>query len=120
MISVTLPLKTVTECNTLGHWRVKSKRAKEQRWIAHASLRSHTLRLPCVVTITRIAAGTLDAHDNLPSALKHVVDGIADALGVADNDARVTWRYAQEKRTRSRATAHLPPYEVRFTIEESP
>lgn len=43
------------------------------------------------VQITRISAGKLDAWDGLPAALKPVVDGIADAFGVRDDDPRWQW-----------------------------
>lgn len=49
-----------------------------------------------VVKLTRYSCGTLD-DDNLRGSLKSVRDGVADALGIADNDGRVRWEYAQEK-----------------------
>lgn len=52
--------------------------------------------LPVVVTLIRIAARALD-DDNLAYSFKAVRDGVADGLGVRDNDPRVTWRYAQAK-----------------------
>ena len=51
---------------------------------------------PLTVTMTRIAPRELDS-DNLAISFKHVRDGIADWLGVNDNDKRVTWKYAQER-----------------------
>jgi hypothetical protein len=48
------------------------------------------------VTITRLSSGVLD-DDNLQGAAKAIRDGIADKLGINDNDKRVQWRYAQEK-----------------------
>lgn len=53
--------------------------------------------IPAVVTLTRVSAGTLDAHDGLRVALKRVVDGIALALGVDDGGRFVEWRYGQRK-----------------------
>ncbi len=51
--------------------------------------------LPCEVHLTRLApSGGLD-FDNLVSSGKAVRDGVADALGVKDNDRRVTWHYDQ-------------------------
>jgi hypothetical protein len=47
--------------------------------------------------LTRHSSGTLDAHDNLPSAFKHIVDELAAWMGVDDADQRVQWRYEQEK-----------------------
>jgi hypothetical protein len=52
-----------------------------------------------VVSLCRIAPSKgLDQHDGLRSSLKHVVDGIADFLGVDDGDeTRVGWRYTQRR-----------------------
>ena len=53
---------------------------------------------PIVVTLTRIAPRLLDVGDNLSGgSLKSLRDGIADWLGVPDNDPRVTWLYDQRK-----------------------
>jgi hypothetical protein len=96
----------VSEANAHTHWRQRQKRAKEQRGIAAFKV-SRVLLLekvkygtsygpPSVVGLVRIAPRALD-DDNLQGALKHVRDGVADALGVNDRDPRVTWQYAQEK-----------------------
>lgn len=51
-----------------------------------------------VITLTRIAPCDLDGHDNLRTALKPVVDGITDALGLKnDRDHRISWQYAQRQ-----------------------
>jgi hypothetical protein len=72
----------------------------------HDQARAHTLRavngaevLPCTVTLCRVAPSQgLDEHDGLRHALKHVVDGIAAALGLAsDRDERITWEYDQRR-----------------------
>jgi len=63
-----------------------------------------------VVTLTRIAPGLLDGHDNLPRSLKACVDEIAAVLDVDDKDARVEWRYGQEQGKRGE-------YAVRVHIE---
>ncbi len=98
MIRIYLPIKTVSLLNMREHFRVTSKRKKEHREIVARALGGKPRpELPCVVTLTRISPGTLDAHDNLPSAFKNVVDGVADWLGIDDADPRVTWVYEQEK-----------------------
>jgi hypothetical protein len=51
--------------------------------------------VPAVVTLTRVSTGRLDEHDGLRSALKHVVDGVAEALCVDDGRGAVTWQYRQ-------------------------
>jgi hypothetical protein len=56
------------------------------------------LRYPITVTVTRVAPGRgLDRHDNLPAACKHVVDGVADYIGLDDCDPRINWHYAQRR-----------------------
>lgn len=98
-------LKTVSESNAHEHWRARQKRAKAQR----ASARWHTLAeflkqlggdyaplLPATVTLTRLGPRKLDS-DNAAGAMKHVRDGIADAIGVDDGDERYDWQYKQEK-----------------------
>lgn len=121
MIEFTLPIKTVNEANgSHGHWRVKAKRRKIQRAIAFGMTSmilpspSPSFRdglFPCVVTLTRISAGELD-DDNLRVSLKSIRDGIADAYGLADNDKRFAWNYAQEKGPRGY-------YAVRIRIESA-
>jgi len=86
-----------------GSHYARAARAKMQRRTAHAFMLAHLrlqkMQLPAVVTITRVAPGTLD-DDNLAGACKHTRDGIADALGLDDRDARLSWRYAQQKSKR--------------------
>lgn len=43
---------------------------------------------PSSLVLTRISSGKIDKHDNIRSALKYVVDGIAEALGF--NDAELS------------------------------
>lgn len=92
-MTVDLPLRIASVANLREHWAAKAKRTKAHRTAALA-IKPHPL--PCVVTLTRIAPRALD-DDNLRSAFKALRDGIADRLGIADNDPRVEWRYAQER-----------------------
>lgn len=79
-----------------------SRTRKKQRGLAalvvRGALRGRAL-LPCVVLVRRVAPSSgLDPHDSLPASLKSIVDGIADALGLAsDRDARVRWTYDQRR-----------------------
>lgn len=91
---VELPIKTVSEMNVRSHWAARANRASHHRFTAYVMVRQHPL--PCSVTMTRLSPGTLD-DDNLRSAIKAARDGIADALGVKDNDPSVQWKYEQEK-----------------------
>lgn len=92
---VILPVQTVNELNgNRQHWTVISRRRKSTRMVAKTMVPKADL--PCVVTMTRLSAGTLDG-DGLQAALKSVRDGIADKLEVNDNSPLVEWRYGQEK-----------------------
>ncbi|RKY17116.1 MAG: hypothetical protein DRQ55_16515 [Planctomycetota bacterium] len=93
------PIRLVSAANTREHWAASHKRCKRLRGLARSlTVGMPGLESPLVVTLTRIAPRPLDGHDNLRHAFKPVVDGIADRLGVADNDPRVSWHYAQQRR----------------------
>lgn len=93
-VAVELPIKTVSEMNARGHWATRAKRMRMARHTAYVLCPA--FELPCTVRLVRISSGTLDS-DNLTSALKGCRDGVADRLGVADNDPRVQWEYGQER-----------------------
>jgi hypothetical protein len=106
---VFLPLlRRVNESNSRDHWRVKAKRAKEQRNTANLALRQTTqpgylmrkLGLPATVTLTRYGPKLMDDDGN-QRALKAIRDGVADDGGLA-------FRYAQEK---------APAYGVRIEVQ---
>lgn len=105
MICVDLPLKIVSVANLREHWSRKASRTKAHRLAACAVPKAD---LPCVVTLVRIAPRRLD-DDNLSSGFKALRDGIADRLGVKDNDPRVQWRYSQE-------TGNVKEYACRVVI----
>jgi hypothetical protein len=110
---VRLDVRTVNEANgSHGHWRAKASRRKAQRELAYLSFLRKPKPLPCVVTLTRVSAGTLD-DDAVPLALKSIRDGIADAFGVKDNDPRIRFRYAQQKGKRGE-------YAVLIEVMEAP
>jgi hypothetical protein len=93
-----LPIKTVSTLNTREHFRVAAKRKALQRAQTRRVVEKlPTPQTPAIVCLTRHSAGSLDAHDNLPSAFKHIVDELADWMGVDDGDGRVQWRYEQER-----------------------
>jgi crossover junction endodeoxyribonuclease RusA len=100
MMRVVIPIKTVSEANVRGHWAKGARRAKRQRRVAADCVHLARLTgavvppLPLTVTLTRVAPRRLDS-DNLQRALKAIRDGIADALGVDDGDARIDWKYDQ-------------------------
>lgn len=86
-----LPLRIESVANKREHWARKAERTRQHRFAAVA-VPVHPL--PCVVRLVRVAPRSLD-DDNLRSAFKALRDGIADRLGVKDNDPRVTWEYDQ-------------------------
>lgn len=99
-LSVIMPIRTVSESNARGHWSKKARRAKDQRFVTWAKLRGSkgepsSIDTSVIVTLTRIAPRKLD-DDNLRGALKACRDGVADWLGIEDNDPRVSWQYGQE------------------------
>ena len=128
LVTIELPVQTVSEANRASHesWRVRSTRAKSQNDAVVTHLRAalpawQHLRLPLVVVLVRHSTGTLDT-DNLGAALKHVQDGVTDALGLYlpkgegprphnqrapglakpkgthfDDRDRLAWHYAQRK-----------------------
>lgn len=106
-----VPLRTRSP-NRKEHWGARQRRVKKEREAVASGfpwqfkgLRGDQL----TITVTRVAPRQLDAHDNLRASLKGCVDEISSLLGFdkADNDPRLTWRYAQER----------GKYAVRVTIE---
>jgi hypothetical protein len=101
-LMIELPLKTVAGLNAREHWANRAARVSIERSVsrlaASAYIRKNLggIRASWIVTMTRLSPGTLDG-DNLQGAFKACRDGIADALGLSDNDPRIEWRYAQER-----------------------
>lgn len=97
-----LPIKTVGGLNARENWRTRAGRVKRERYWA-LMYAKQLLKLYFgeprtfhIVTLTRLSSGTLDS-DNLQGSLKAIRDGVADAIGMPDNDPRIEWQYAQEK-----------------------
>jgi hypothetical protein len=97
-IVVTAPIRLHSLVNEGGHWRVRARRAKDQRWAARLALNlfSKPTHQPLDIVITRIAPRKLDT-DNLAISAKHVRDGVADWLNVDDGHPLLLWIYEQEK-----------------------
>lgn len=115
-ITIRMPIKTESLNVMLGlHHFPRAKMARAQRGDAWKHMRQHGLPpadfAPITVTMTRCSAGILD-RDNLVGSQKHIRDGIADWLGVPDNDPRVTWQYEQ-------AMAPRKEYAVLVEVRES-
>jgi hypothetical protein len=104
MIEFVLPIRTISENNFSAHWTKKFKLHRDQKTeVKYYFLNKRiNIQLPCTVKITRISPRKLDS-DNLQGSLKWIRDAIAEqiipgkAAGRADDDPRITWKYAQEK-----------------------
>lgn len=100
-------IKTTTPGNCKRHWRAEWAEARTARQLTKARLLAENLpAFPVVVTITRHSSGKMDKH-NLPGALKHVIDGIADAYGIDDGDERWDFSFAQVKCKREQAGVEI-------------
>jgi hypothetical protein len=95
-----------------------------ERGLARAALhyrqdeiRGALARSGLVVVLTRIGPGKLDPV-NLFGALKAVQDGVADVVGVPDNDPRVDWRFDQ-RRGMSRPRPLPADYGVLVEVDEA-
>lgn len=108
-----LPVTTLSANRMLRtHPLLRAKSTADHRALARmASWKARAVPLPIVVTFTRYAPGRLD-DDNLRMAFKAMRDGIADRLGLQDNDPRITWAYEQGERT--------VDYGVRIDVEARP
>jgi hypothetical protein len=96
-LRVEMPLRLAGGTNARLHWGKRARIAKAEREAGYLLTPRSGWRLPCIVTLTRIAPRAMDGHDNVMALCKHLVDGIADRLGVKDNDPRVTWQYKQAR-----------------------
>ncbi len=98
-LTLTLPIKIVSEANQREHWGKKAERVKKQRRVVGLALKAYAGKPPeppFAVHLVRIDPRRLDAHDNLRSAFKACADSIAEFCGFNDKDERVTWTYGQE------------------------
>ena len=105
MLTIFIPkLKTTTPGNTRRHWRVEAKEAKAARTTAAFYLKAGRAlpKFPVNVTIIRHSPGKLDRH-NMGGAMKHVIDGIADAYGIDDGDDGWDFKFEQVKCKRDHA-----------------
>jgi hypothetical protein len=105
-ISVTLPIHVVSVANVREHHMRKAARTADHRGTVKLALWAKLLELRNLlghgyadgdhvrVVLVRQGKKKLDG-DNLQAALKACRDGVADALGVEDNDPRITWEYDQ-------------------------
>lgn len=98
-----IPVKTVSETNTREHWALKAKRAKGQRQAARLFSAQWTNQLPPQpwrIELGRYGVRRLDTG-NLAASMKHVQDGLCDALGIDDGDEAHRWQYGQQQRKKA-------------------
>jgi hypothetical protein len=96
-----IPVKTVSEMNSRGHWSVRARRFKKQRQIVSMILGQNIGNKwgwpPFSVKLVRVAPSKGLDDDNLRSSGKAVRDQIAEALGIDDGSSRITWIYDQRR-----------------------
>lgn len=95
-IHLALPIQTVSP-NVRDHWATRAGRARAHRKLVSMNLKPRLPdRLPrrLRILITRVGPRMMDP-DNSIASLKHVIDGVADALGIDDGDPRLDWIYGQ-------------------------
>lgn len=95
----TWPARIVSVANAREHWAAKARRTAQERADAQTRCRQQLDRSAVIrgmddvglaIHLIRVAPRPLDS-DNCASAFKATRDGIADWLGIQDNDARVAW-----------------------------
>jgi hypothetical protein len=124
VISITLPLRLTNPLNNAqgfskGAVFKKSRERKAKRGAARMCTATHAREVKgwlaagqrVEVTITRVSPRAFDSDGAVASA-KSIRDGIADALGVNDNDARIEWKVTQQR-------GQPREYAVRITIEKA-
>lgn len=98
-MTITAPIRLVSEANLREHWAKKSRRRKAQQQVISCLLWCHRVSLPKgpgKVRLTRLGPKRFDA-DNNAGSFKHVQDAIARHFNVDDGDPRWQWQYEQEK-----------------------
>lgn len=106
-LTLTLPVKVISEANDRSHWAERNRRRAVQDdavslalagWSAITATLGFRLRngRPVSVSFTRLGGRGLDKDDNLPMAFKWVRDAIAREIGVDDGHEGYRWSYSQE------------------------
>jgi hypothetical protein len=99
---VEFDVKTKSEANERGFWAATNRKKKQDSALELAlaeALVSSPIPAegPWCLRLTRLAPGRLD-DDNLGSAFKRIRDRMAEIVGVKDNDPRIAFTVAQERR----------------------
>ncbi len=101
--TIFIPVKTSTPGNNRKHWAVSGREARAQREATRLMLGAAMAGgmlppFPVRVIFMRVSNRKLDRH-NLPGALKHVIDGVADVYRVDDGDDGWVFEFDQRKPT---------------------
>jgi hypothetical protein len=98
VISITVPIRTISGMNAREHWRGRARRVKKEREAAAWMLAGKKPpAVPCTVLMTRVGPTAGLDDDNLASSCKGLRDQIAQWLGIDDRSPLVTWRCAQRR-----------------------
>ena len=99
-LSLSWPPKELLS-NSRAHYMVKARAAKKYRteaaataWAEGWHLQSFTGPIAMTVTFCPPDLRRRDQH-NMPHAVKSALDGIQDALGIDDNNFRITWAWGE-------------------------
>jgi hypothetical protein len=78
LISLTLPIRTISEANCFEPWQKKHKRHKLQKKLVFFALLEvkHLIKLPCKIKYIRYAPKELDVFENLPMSFKYINDQV--------------------------------------------
>ena len=111
-IVVRLPFRLVNSANAREHFRVRAKRAANERAVTRmavsARLHGVVIATSWVVTLTRLYTKKRMDTDGAVNCQKAIRDAVADALGVDDGSNLVEWRYDQRRE---------PKYGVEIRLE---
>ena len=91
------PMARHTRVKRLRHQASLHLRARGAAFLREWRVLSGNVATRLAVTLTRVSPRSLDAHDNLRSAFKGIVDQVADEIGLNDRSPRIDWLYAQER-----------------------
>lgn len=100
VLKLVLPIRTSNPLNgSQACYHARARVRKQQRSITALTLAAHAraIGLPARVLVTRVAPRKLDAWDGLGAALKGIIDGVADAFGVRDDDPRLRIEVSQQR-----------------------
>ena len=106
-----LGIETVSEANHTGSMQARFRRIACQRESVQKLLALYWSIIgpvgdaaragePVALKLTRLGGRTLDRWDNLPRAMKAILDGVCLQLGIGDNLPNLTVEYGQEKNER--------------------